>query len=218
MSLAHNVTQYYAELAPIYDHTAGYKDSVAERLRIPIKARYRDIFRARSVLEIACGTGYWTLPIAEVAKSVLAVDINPALLSQAEERCAHLSNVTFQVADAYTLAGIPTGFNAAFGIWWWSHVPRERIAAFLAALHGKLEPGAFVLFVDQLPYDGPARRKDAGGNTLEQRSLPDGRLFEIVKNFPTEEDIRSSLARIAENVEYIKRSDERSWTVTYTKR
>ena len=213
-NLAAATSEYYAARAPVYDETAGYTDSDAEQLRIPIKARYRRMFAGHTVLEIACGTGYWTPTIADVAKSVLAVDINPCLVSQAKERCKHLPNVTIQVADAYTLAEVPAGFNAALGIYWWSHVPRERLLAFLTALHAKLRPGAFVLFVDQLPYEGHIRRKDPLGNTLERRFLPDGRAFEIVKNFPTEEDIRDSLTGIADNVEYIRRPDEKSWSVT----
>ena len=197
----------------MYDETAGYTDAEAEELRAPIKARYREMFAGDTVLEVACGTGYWTPTIAEVAGSVLAVDINPSLLSHATDRCKHLPNVKFQIADAYTLEGVPTEFNAAFGIWWWSHVPLERLDAFLAALHSKLLPGACVLFVDQLPYGGHVRRQDPSGNTLEQRSLPDGRSFEIVKNFPSKEDIHNALTGIADNVQYIERPDEKSWSV-----
>ena len=219
MSLVDDVARYYAARAPVYDETAGYMDPEAERRRLPIKARLREMFCGHTVLEIACGTGYWTSTVGEVADSVLAVDINPSLLSQAEDRCKHLPNVAFQVADAYTLADVPAEFSAAFGIWWWSHMPKERIPAFLAALHGKLLPGAFALFVDQLPYDGPARRQDAVGNILEQRPLPDASSVEIVKNFPTEEDIRQALSGIADNVQFTERPSERSWDLTYnTKR
>jgi len=215
MALVDAVTEYYAARAPVYDETAGYTDPEAEELRTPIKARYRDIFAGHTVLEVACGTGYWTPSVAEVAESVLATDINPSLLSQAENRCSHLSNVTFQIANAYTLEGVSTGHTAAFAVWWWSHIPKERLVSFLTALHSKLIPGAVVLFVDQLPYEGHVRRQDASGNTLEQRALPDGSSFEIVKNFPTEDDVCNALEGIADNVKYIERPDEKSWSVTY---
>ena len=215
MSLVDNVTQYYAARASVYDETAGYTDPEVEDLRLPIKTRYQDILKDHTVLEIACGTGYWTSTIAQAAKSVLAVDINTALISQAKERCKNLPNVRFQIADAYTLKGVPTGFSAALGIWWWSHIPVERITAFLKALHSKLDPGAIVLFVDQLPYDGFIRRHDPRGNTIEQRTLPDGRLFEIVKNFPKAQDIHIFLSDVADNVQFIERPEEKSWNLIY---
>jgi len=116
MSLVDNVTEYYAERAPVYDKTAGYADPEAEELRVPIKARYRRMFEGHKVLEVACGTGYWTQVIGEVAESVLAIDINPSLVSGGEDRCKHLPNVKFQIADAYSMQGVPTGFTAALGI------------------------------------------------------------------------------------------------------
>ena len=215
MSLSDDVSRYYAARGTVYDQTAGYADPASERLREPIKVRYREMFAGHGVLEVACGTGYWTAVIGETAKSVLGTDVNPALVSQAKDRCRRLRNVTFHIADAYTLEGVAEGFTAAFGHWWWSHVPRERIGGFLAALHSKLLGGALVLFVDQLPYDGPVRRQDSAGNTLEQRALPDGRSFEVVKNFPTEAEIRRALADIANDVEYTERPEEKSWSVTY---
>jgi hypothetical protein len=78
-----------------------------------------------------------------------------------------------------------------------------------------LKPGGFVLFVDQLPYSRQVLRQDDQGNTIEKRSLPDGRSFEIVKNFPTEEDVQKTLVGIADNIKYIERPDEKSWNVIY---
>ncbi len=215
MSLVDNVSEYYAKRAPVYDETAGYTDPEAEELRVPIKVRYRRMFEGHRVLEIACGSGYWTGVVGETAESVLAIDINPSLVSIGMEKCRHLSNVKFRVADAYSLQGVPTGFTAAMGIWWWSHIPKGRVRPFLSTLHSKMIGGALVLFVDQLPYDGPVRREDREGNTIEQRSLPDGRTFEIVKNFPTGDEVRAVLDGIAENICYKERPEEKSWSVVY---
>jgi protein-L-isoaspartate O-methyltransferase len=214
MSLIDDVIRYYVERAPVYDETAGYNNPEAEELRATIKKRYREIFRGRKVLEIACGSGYWTAVIGEVAKSVLAIDVNSSLVSIARERCKNLPNVRFQIANAYALDGVPGGFDAALGIWWWSHVPRQKLWDFLNALHHKLTLGALVMFVDQLPYDGFIRKQDKKGNILEQRILQDGRACMIVKNFPTEQEVVDALDGFAEDIRYLERPEEQSWEVT----
>ena len=130
MELVDDVSRYYDARAPFYDETAGYTNPETERLRAPMKARCRETFAGHAVLEIACGTGYWTEVVAQSAGSVLATDINPSVISRATDRCGHRRNVRFQTADAFTLDGVAAGFTAAFAFYWWSHVPRERIAAF----------------------------------------------------------------------------------------
>lgn len=95
-----------------------------------------------------------------------------------------------------------------------AHIPKKNIPTFLAALHRKLIPGVLVLFNDQLPYGGFHREQDNEGNTLEQRTLPNGRSFMIVKNFPDEEEIKNALSAFAKDIRYTQRPDEDSWEVT----
>lgn len=210
-----STTEYYAACSKEYDVIAGYTEAEAELLRNPIKTRYQSLFKDKNVLEIACGTGYWTGVIAQTASSILATDIHPEMINLAKKRCQHLKNVEFLVSDAFCLDNVPGTFSAAFANWWWSHVPRERLAGFLGMLHSKLLPGSLVLFIDQLKYDHDFRRLDKNGNILEKRTLADGRQFEIVKNFPTEEEIHSELKGIARNIQYAVRRDEKSWSVLY---
>ena len=214
-SLRDCVARYYAARAPEYDVSAGYTDSVAEALRAPIKGRYREALAGLEVLEVACGTGYWTEVIAATARRVVATDVDPGMISLARERLSSWRNVRCEVADAYSLEGISGRFTGAFSHWWWSHVPRPQLGLFLDSLHEKLEPAALVLLADQLPYHHEHWRHDANGNRMEQRTLRTGQKFEVVKNFPTEEEVRNALRGRAQQLIYEQYPDQGLWEVRY---
>ncbi|MBN1434450.1 class I SAM-dependent methyltransferase [Candidatus Fermentibacterales bacterium] len=112
------MAEYYDARAPLYDATAGYDDPVAEELRAPMKERFRRLLEDRKVLEIACGTGYWTEVIAQTAGSVLTTDVNPSMMAIASERLHGFPNFELMVAEAYVLEGVSGGFDAAFAHWW----------------------------------------------------------------------------------------------------
>jgi SAM-dependent methyltransferase len=213
----HAVAEYYAARALEYDLTAGYTDPIAEPLRAKAKARCQKLFRNADVLEIACGTGYWTEVVAQVARTVLATDVCEGMLALARQRLAASDSVRFQVADAYSLEGVPCGFNAACAVWWWSHIPKRLLPGFLATLHGRLVPGARVLLVDQLPsaYAPKDQRIDANGDTTEVRQVSGGRAFRVVKNFPTRDGVSEALAGLATGIEYREFPEECSWNVSY---
>jgi SAM-dependent methyltransferase len=215
MTLTEDVARYYSALADKYDVSAGYVDSSAEGLRARIKRGFREALKGHDVLEIACGTGYWTEVISGTARSVLATDVDLGMISIARGRLCSIANVRCQVADAYSLDGISGRFTAAFAHWWWSHVPKSRIGSFLSVLHSKLMTGALVLFADQLLYEWETRWRDEEGNLLEQRVLPNGYKFSIVKNFPTEEEVIQQLGGMAENITYREYAEERSWVLSY---
>ena len=79
--------RYYAARAPEYDLSAGYLTLDADPVRVAKKRRFQQIFQGHDVIEIACGTGYWTEVLAETAKSVVGIDVNPEMISRAQSRC-----------------------------------------------------------------------------------------------------------------------------------
>jgi ubiquinone/menaquinone biosynthesis C-methylase UbiE len=147
------------------------------------------------VLEIACGTGYWTQLIAGVAAQVVATDLaeEPMRIAQSKQ---YTRRPVFCLADAYALPETLGRFDAALAVFWWSHVPRQRIAQFLASLHRRLESGARVVLMDNLYVEGSSSgisEIDAHGNTYQLRRLGDGAEVRVLKNFPSEAELRSHL-------------------------
>jgi demethylmenaquinone methyltransferase/2-methoxy-6-polyprenyl-1,4-benzoquinol methylase len=127
------------------------------------------------------------------------------------------SCVQFAEVDAYTLAGLPPGrYDAAFAGCWWSHVPLARLTPWLETLHARLAPGARVVFLDNSfvqTSSTPLTRRDAEGNTYQQRVLDDGSSHEVLKNFPTAAQAIAALGPRAEQPQWIDRTHY--WILSY---
>ena len=180
--------EYYARRAATYERVY-FKPERKTDLRA-MEAAMPALFAGRRVLEIACGTGWWTPHGARDAASWLATDLNPETMDVARAK-AMPDCVRFDTVDAYTLAELgETRFDAAFAGCWWSHVPLQRLPDWLALLHERLAPGARVVFLDnsyvQLSST-PISRRDEAGNSYQQRTLDDGSTHEVLKNFPSPE-------------------------------
>jgi len=162
-----------------------------------------ETFAGRHVLEIACGTGYWTQILARSAASVTATDVNDEVLEIARAKPRVQENVEFRREDAYALPGFLQPFTGGLAGFWWSHVPKARLRTFLTGLHRGFAPGATMVFLDNAYVQGsstPISRRDADGNTYQRRTLSDGSTHEVLKNFPTEEELRQVLHGLGSNV------------------
>jgi demethylmenaquinone methyltransferase/2-methoxy-6-polyprenyl-1,4-benzoquinol methylase len=193
-----HLEQYYARRAAMYEQVYDKPERQHElewlRHRVP------EIFRGRTVLEVACGTGYWTQFIAREAARVHACDINEAVLEIAREKPIPAGRVSFFKADAVTLEGAPAGCDAAFAGFWWSHVKKSDLSKFVANLSAKLAPGAVVAILDNRYAEGSSTaisRRDAEGNTYQMRPLPNGEEYEVLKNFPTPEELAEAVRPVA---------------------
>jgi SAM-dependent methyltransferase len=189
---------YYSKRAAEYEQIYQKPERQAElewlRTRVP------SLFRDRVVLEVACGTGYWTQYIARTAAEVHACDINDSVLEIAREKPIAANKVDFFKADAVSLEGVPPGCDAAFAGFWWSHVKKSELAKFVQNLAGKLEPGALVAILDNQYAEGSSTavsRRDAEGNTYQMRHLANGEEHEVLKNFPTPAELHAAVLPVA---------------------
>jgi demethylmenaquinone methyltransferase/2-methoxy-6-polyprenyl-1,4-benzoquinol methylase len=204
---------YYAARAAEYDRIYLKPERQADLRAIErwLPAQFTD----RAVLEVACGTGWWTRFIAPVARSVLAVDAAAETLAIARSRLP-ADKVTLVVGDAYRLPAAAGSCDAAFAGFWWSHVPRARLPVFLAGLHRALRPGATVVFLDNRYVEGsstPLESRDAAGDTWQLRRLDDGSTHRVLKNFPSADELRAAVAGLADGVRH--REWQHYWALEY---
>jgi demethylmenaquinone methyltransferase/2-methoxy-6-polyprenyl-1,4-benzoquinol methylase len=185
---------YYAKRADEYERIYQKPERQADLSLL--KQYLQDALAGHAVLELACGTGYWTETYAPVSRSVLATDLSPEVLAIAEQKEYPPGRVRFARADAYDLSEIPGSFTGVFAGFWWSHVPRQRLGGFLRQLHRRLEPGTRCVFCDNryvLGSSTPVHRRDSEGNSYQLRRLQDGAEYEVLKNFPTTQEVQTIL-------------------------
>ncbi|MFZ6844691.1 class I SAM-dependent methyltransferase [Undibacterium sp. RuTC16W] len=202
---------YYAQRAKTYDSIYA-KPERQEDLE-ELSERISEVLAGHTVLEIACGTGYWTERFAESAQSVLATDINQIMLDMALAKPITPGKVRFAIADAFDL---PKGdYSACFGGFWWSHVKKEEQADFLKKLQSRVGKDCVLVLIDNNYVEGsslPVARTDSEGNTYQQRLQEDGTRVDIVKNFPTDSFMRKKFAAFARDIR-IHRTDH-FWMLT----
>jgi SAM-dependent methyltransferase len=220
--LIRQMNAYYAKRALLHDNLMGYIDNVRmEELLSPIIKRLERYLIDQDVLEIACGTGNWTQVLAKRARSVLATDINSSVLEIAKKKNYPSGKVIFKIADAYALQKIKGKFILAFAADWWSHIPKSMIPGFVKGLHTKLVKEAKVIFVDMLPSESLDRmfsHHDEEGNLIHKRSLSDGKEFYVVKNFPTEKELKKVFQGKVSDFEFYQDLPLKRWMLAYTRR
>jgi ubiquinone/menaquinone biosynthesis C-methylase UbiE len=197
--------KYYNERAKEYDKVYSIpeeQNDLAKSIKI-----FQDLFESKSVLEVACGTGYWTNHISKTVTSIYATDINESVVKIAKERCSN-SNVKFDVVDMFSIETTEV-FDAFFGGFIWSHILIQNIDKFLIKASKLLVPKSIIAFIDSKPVSNSYHDKrsiskiDEFGNTFQTRQLENGSTHIVLKNFPTNEFLVEKLSSIAEDCQYI---------------
>jgi SAM-dependent methyltransferase len=205
--------QFYAKIASnhdrIYDRPER-QDDLAEMREHVVEA-----LRGHTVLELACGTGYWTRQIAEVADKIVATDINPEMIAMARLRKMPAEKVELRVVDAYDLPDDLGEFTAVFVGFWWSHVKREEYVKFLAKLKAKVGKDVLIVLLDETYVEGSSAtvaRTDMEGNTFHISTAPDGERYEIPTTYPTDSALRKKLTPAVREIRIVRM--EYYWLLT----
>ena len=195
-----DMVSYYRDRAPEYDRSA-YDRWPERQPDLQESARIlQEAFAGKSVLEIAAGPGYWTQRIAQTARSITATDVNQSMLDEAQKKRYPEGKVTFKRADLYDLGDLPR-HDGLFGGFIFSHILKHDLDKFIDTINGYVVPGGMVALMDNnltTASDGI----DEQGNLLRIRTLEDGSKHQIIKNYPTEQELRILLSNRASKIDF----------------
>lgn len=211
-----DLIKYYKDRAKEYE-TIYLKPERQDDLK-NVTALLQNIFTNKTVFEIACGTGFWTEKIAQTASAVFATDINKTVIDVAEQKQYTKNNVKFGLADIFNLSN-NIKHESLFGGFIWSHIKLQDLDKFLNTIDNLTLPGGTVVFIDNHFVEGsnhPIANTDQDGNTFQSRKLEDGTTHLVLKNFPTESFLQTTLADISTDFQFI--NFKYFWVLTYKTR
>jgi 2-polyprenyl-3-methyl-5-hydroxy-6-metoxy-1,4-benzoquinol methylase len=96
------------------------------------------------VLELGCGTGYFTSELAKLDVQVTAIDISPELIAKARETVV-AQNVSFEINNAYQMTFANECFDAVVGS---SILHHLEIHPALTEVYRVLKPGGSICFTE----------------------------------------------------------------------
>ncbi len=187
--LQHQI-DYYRARAPEYDewfYRQGRYDRGPEHTRQweSEAQQVRDQLQSQAgfahILELAPGTGIWTGELIQIGARVTALDASPEMININRVKLQS-DRVDYRRVDLFEWRP-RRQYDMVFFGFWLSHVPAEKLAAFLENVNAALKPGGRLFIVDSRAPDLATAHTGAEdlGAELQKRVLKDGRRFDIVK-------------------------------------
>lgn len=159
----------------------------------------RDILHSlpkqKHILELAPGTGIWTQELIKIGEKITALDASPEMIAINKAK-VQSDKVSYIQTDLFKWQP-EQEYDMIFFGFWLSHVPPEMLDSFLQTVKRALKSNGYFFMVDSqkkktstatdhiLPEDG----------TTMQRSLNDGRNFQIIKIYYQTDELTQALIR-----------------------
>jgi ubiquinone/menaquinone biosynthesis C-methylase UbiE len=195
--------EYYNRRAQEFEAIYHRDDPVRQEEQETLATRMKDVLRGRSVLEVACGTGFWTEIASQTALHIVAIDNSTEMLRIAQSKPIRQDKVQFLQADAYALSSVPGFFNGGLANFWFSHIPKSRIDEFLIGFHKRIGRSGAVFMADNVYMPGVGGElitQSGSEDTFKVRELSNGSKHKILKNYYTEDQIRQILMPLTSNL------------------
>ena len=121
-------------------------DSPAGKLRWArrVKLLSRHLRPGMSVLELGCGTGYFTRELVRSGAEIVAIDVSPELLEIASANCS-VPNVRYEIQNAHELSYPEGVFDCVVGS---SVLHHLEIQEALREMYRVLKPGGRISFTE----------------------------------------------------------------------
>ena len=188
-NIFHEQIEYYRARAEEYDRSISGAIPVFE----PAVHMLIQLGKFSQVLELACGTGFWTKHLLQISDHVIAADAAPEMLQIAREQIGD-ERITYQQLDLFQWQPAET-FDLVFFANWLSHIPPEALDDFLNKVRASLKTGGYIALVDQ-HAPSEADSAIAKEDIYAVRPLEDGREFTIVKAFYNLNELEEKLTKL----------------------
>ena len=106
---------------------------------------------SQTILDIGCGTGKFSLLLANYTDKVIAIDLSPNSIQIAKHRSRQFNNIDYQVADISQWRFPVERFDVITSIATVHHLSLEKL---LPQLQAALKPGGVLIILDLLKYQG----------------------------------------------------------------
>lgn len=185
---------YYRARAAEYDATYPLDVDVDAAARAELLAALETLAPYGRVLELACGTGQWTVELARRASMVTAVDAAPEALEICRQR-VEADRVHLIEADLFSWRPAQR-YDLVFFSAWLSHVPPQRFDGFWELVADSLAPGGRVFVIDELPAVAAVEQlaSDCPSPAVHRQVHQTGETYRAVKVLYPPDDLQSRLA------------------------
>lgn len=177
-----------------YDRGAELNQKWFDEVEIAMRD-VRTLAPVGDALELAAGTGNWTVELATFSQTLTVIDASPEMIAINREKVGR-DDVRYLESDLFAWQP-DRAYDLVFFGFWLSHVPPERFDLFMAQVAKALRPGGRLWMIDSLPDDSSSAvnhiRYDPSGYT-HTRKLNDGREYNIIKVFYDPADLQKQLA------------------------
>jgi len=193
-----NLEEYYRARAPEYEQIY-YRDDPERQAELDAEAgRLARLASKKVILELACGTGYWTRVMSQTARSITASDITAEAIIEAQKK-EYRCRVDFVHADMFRHSFGDACFDLVALGFWFSHQARQEYDRLWEVVRRPLRKGGLIWMVDNNPpAEGSletSHQRDSFGNNYKRRYVSDGRTFLILKNYFSRAELEEIFSR-----------------------